>query len=153
MTTVSSGEVIDRRYEGVTPKPKPARLAPIGLAIAILLAGILSVLVLGLVMDWMSRNRTVVFPSPYQAVLLTNGSVYFGKLEGYGGSAPMLRDVFYVVSHIDPTTKQPSNVLVKRGKELHAPDRMYVNPNQIVFVETVGAGSKVSQLIGQTPGS
>jgi hypothetical protein len=38
---------------------------------------------------------------------------------------------------------------VKRGKELHAPDRMYLSPNQIVFVEPVGADSKVAQLIAQ----
>jgi hypothetical protein len=46
--------------------------------------------------------------------------------------------------------KQTSNVLVKRGKELHAPDGMYLNPNSIVFVETVGEGSKVAQLISET---
>jgi len=40
-------------------------------------------------------------------------------------------------------------VLVKRGKELHEPDRMYLNPNQILFVETVGPNSKVAQLIAQ----
>jgi hypothetical protein len=44
-----------------------------------------------------------------------------------------------------------SNVLVKRGKELHDPDRMYINPNQIVFVETVGTNSTVAQHIAQGP--
>jgi len=42
-----------------------------------------------------------------------------------------------------------SNVLVKRGKELHEPDRMYLSPNQIIFVEPVGKDSKVAQLIAQ----
>jgi hypothetical protein len=42
-----------------------------------------------------------------------------------------------------------SNVLVKRGKELHGPDRMYLNPNSIVFVEPVGTDSKVAQLISE----
>jgi len=40
-------------------------------------------------------------------------------------------------------------VLVKRGKELHGPDRMYINADQIVFVEPVGPDSKVAQLINQ----
>jgi hypothetical protein len=31
----------------------------------------------------------VAFTTPYQAVLLTNGSVYFGHLEGYGGRNPV----------------------------------------------------------------
>jgi small nuclear ribonucleoprotein (snRNP)-like protein len=89
------------------------------------------------------------FETPYQAVLLANGSVYFGHLSGYGGHAPVLTDVFYIVSQTDPNTKAVSNVLVKRGKELHEPDRMYLSPNQIIFVEPVGKDSKVAQLIAQ----
>jgi hypothetical protein len=81
--------------------------------------------------------------------LLVNGSVYFGKLEGYGGRHPVLTQVYYVVSQTSPDTKQVNNVLVKRGKELHEPDRMYLNPSQILFVEPVGLNSKVAQLIAQ----
>ena len=83
-------------------------------------------------------------------MLLTNGSVYFGKLENYGTKQPLLRDVYYVQTSVNQETKQATNVLVKRGKELHAPDRMYLSPNQIVFVEPVGAESKVAQLIAES---
>jgi hypothetical protein len=96
------------------------------------------------------RNRNVEFPTPYQAVLLSNGSVYFGKLAGYGGPHPVLTEVYYIVSQTNPETKQVSNILVKRGKELHQPDRMYLSPNQILFVEPVGPGSKVAELIQQS---
>jgi hypothetical protein len=89
------------------------------------------------------------FATPYQAVLLTNGSVYFGHLQGYGTPLPVLTDVYYIVTQNNPQTKQTNNVLVKRGKELHEPDRMYLNPGQILFVEPVGANSKVAQLIAQ----
>ncbi|HMD31981.1 MAG TPA: hypothetical protein VKG84_08725 [Candidatus Acidoferrales bacterium] len=95
------------------------------------------------------NQATVEFPTPYQAVLLTNGSAYFGQLQGYGGPHPVLRDVYYIVSQTNPQTKEVTPVLVKRGKELHEPDRMYLNPSQILFVETVGANSKVAQLIEQ----
>ena len=91
----------------------------------------------------------VAFTTPYQAVLLTNGSAYFGKLDGYGTSRPVLSEVYYIVTQNNPETKQSSNVLVKRGKELHEPDRMYLNPNQILCVEPVGTNSKVAQLIAQ----
>ena len=64
---------------------------------------------------------------------------------------PVLSDVFYVVSQTDPETKQVKSSLVKRGKEMHEPDRMYLNPSKIVFVETVGTNSKVAQLIAQAP--
>jgi hypothetical protein len=91
----------------------------------------------------------VKFTTPYQAVLLTNGSAYFGKLEGYGSPHPVLTEVYYIVTQTNPDTKQNNNVLVKRGKELHEPDRMYLNPQQILCVEPVGPNSKVAQLIAQ----
>ena len=96
------------------------------------------------------KNEAVKFDTPYQAVLLTNGSVYFGKLENYGTKSPLLRDVYYVQTSVNQETKQATNVLVKRGKELHGPDRMYLSANQIVFVEPVGAESKVAQLIAES---
>ena len=95
------------------------------------------------------RASTTNFTTPYQAVLLTNGSVYFGHLQGYGGHNPVLTDVFYIVTQTNPETKQSNNVLVKRGKELHEPDRMYLNPSALLFVEPVGPNSKVAQLIAQ----
>ena len=96
-----------------------------------------------------ARSSDTQFTTSYQAVLLTNGSVYFGHLQGYGGHNPVLTDVYYVVTQTNPETKQSSNVLVKRGKELHEPDRMFLNPQSIVFVEPVGPNSKVAQLIAQ----
>jgi small nuclear ribonucleoprotein (snRNP)-like protein len=115
----------------------------------VMLAGLLSLGLIALGWVWRARSA-VVFPTPYQAVLLSNGSVYYGKLQGYGTSNPYLTNVFYIVSTVNSTTKQTSNTLVKRGKELHGPDRMYLSPTHIVFVETVGTGSKVAQLIAQS---
>jgi hypothetical protein len=95
------------------------------------------------------RDHSVQFSTGYQAVLLSNGSVYFGHLQGYGGGQPVLTEIYYIATQTNPETKQSSNVLVKRGKELHEPDRMYLNPQQILFVEPVGPNSKVAQLIAQ----
>ena len=89
-------------------------------------------------------------PNKYYAVLLNNNSVYFGKLEGLGSEFPVLRDVYYVQSNVNQETKQVNNVLVKRGQEWHGPDRMIISENSIVFVEPVGANSKVAQLIAQS---
>jgi hypothetical protein len=85
----------------------------------------------------------------FYAVLLNGGQVYFGKLDGLGTQYPVLTEVFYVQSRQDPDTKQVSNILVKRGKEWHAPDRMIVNSSQIVLIEPVTPGSRVAQLIAQ----
>lgn len=92
-------------------------------------------------------DTTLQFDTPYQAVLLSNGNVYFGRLRDYGGRFPVLTDVFYIQSSVNAQTKQAVNVLVKRGQELHSPDRMYLNPSQIILVEPVGPNSKVAQLI------
>jgi hypothetical protein len=78
--------------------------------------------------------------------------VYYGKLHGYGTGHAVLTNVFYIVRRVDEKTKAVSNVLVKRGQELHEPDRMYLTPHSIVFVETVGTHSKVAQLISEANG-
>ena len=114
------------------------------------IAGLLVIVAVGTFLFERSHSRDTQFPTPYQAVLLSNGSVYFGKLAGFGGSHPVLSEVYYIVSQTNPETKQTSNVLVKRGKELHQPDRMYLTPNQILFVEPVGPSSKVANLIQES---
>jgi hypothetical protein len=113
------------------------------------LAGIVVIVAAFLFVKDTRSGPPVVFTTPYQAVLLMNGSAYFGKLEGYGTPRPVLNEVYYIVTQTNPETKQSSNVLVKRGKELHEPDRMYLNPAQILCVEPVGPNSKVAQLISQ----
>jgi len=105
------------------------------------------VLATGCTMPAKVEPTAVTFSTPYQAVVLINNSVYHGKLSGWGTPNPILTDVFYILSKTDPDTKKVSNVLIKRGKELHGPDRMYLNPNQIILVEPVGPDSKVAQLI------
>jgi hypothetical protein len=62
----------------------------------------------------------------------------------------VLHDVYYVQSNVDQQTKEVSNVLVKRGKEWHGPDRMIISERSIVFVEPVGPDSKVAQLIAES---
>jgi hypothetical protein len=114
-----------------------------------IIAGILVAVAAALYVRGIVRPPSVRFGTPFQAVLLANGSVYFGHLHRYGTSNPMLTDAYYIVSRQDPQTKQVTNTLVKRGKELHEPDRMFLSSNQIVFVETVGTKSKVAQLIAE----
>jgi hypothetical protein len=95
-------------------------------------------------------SAATIDPNKYYAVLLSNNSVYFGKLEGLGSEYPVLRDVYYVQSNVNQETKAVNNILVKRGQEWHGPDRMILNEKSIVFVEPVGAGSKVADLIAQS---
>ena len=101
---------------------------------------------------FLARNGAAVSDASadYHAVLLSNGSVYFGKLQRLGTSNPVLRDVYYVQSSVDPQTKAVNSVLIKRGKEWHAPDRMILQAGSIVFAEPVSPGSRVAQLIADS---
>lgn len=129
-----------------SPQPAPVR-GGIGTERVIII--VLSLIIVGGALYWWGNHRPVAMTTPYQAVLLSNGSAYFGQLEGLGTPYPVLRNVFYVQSVTDPQTKQVSNILVKRGKEWHAPDRMILNANLIVLVEPVNPSSRVAELISQ----
>ena len=93
------------------------------------------------------------FRTDYQAVLLSNGLVYFGKVNNVNNRFLTLTDVYYVqirTSVAGAPQKQPPNVLIKRGSEWHAPDRMTINMQDIVFIEPVTPNSTVSWLIQES---
>jgi len=85
--------------------------------------------------------------TPYSAVLLDNNQVYFGKLANAGSPFPELTDVYYIQNAVNQETKAVSNVLVRRGNEVHGPDRMFLNAHHIILIEPVGPNSKIAQLI------
>ena len=119
-------------------------LAAVG-AVALVLLLLLAVYVL-----W--QGSRVRLTSNYQAVFLDSGQAYFGKLESLGtpwSPYVVLTEVYYVQSVTNPETKQTNNILVKRGKEWHGPDRMVINTRHLVLVEPVAENSKVAQLIGE----
>jgi hypothetical protein len=93
------------------------------------------------------KDTTPKFTTEYQAVFMDNGQVFFGKLEQAGSDYPLLRDVYYVQSQSNPETKQVTSMLIKRGKEWHSPDVMYLNARHIVVIEPVAPDSRVAQLI------
>lgn len=122
-----------------------------GIGTSTIIIIVLALVIVGGGAWWLLRGSAGApsMTTQYQAVLLSNGSAYFGHLEGLGTPYPVLRDVFYVQSVQNKDTKEVSNILVKRGKEWHAPDRMILNANMIVLVEPVNPSSRVAQLISQ----
>jgi hypothetical protein len=95
----------------------------------------------------LTAHDRIQFNTPYQAVLLDNGQVYYGKLQDAESPYPVLTDVYYIQNKVDPQTKAVSNVLVRRGKEWHAPDRMVLNARHVILIEPVGPNSQVAKLI------
>jgi hypothetical protein len=93
------------------------------------------------------RRQGAEITTPYAAVLLDNNQVYFGKLEHADSEFPELTDVYYIQNQVNQETKEVKNVLIRRGNEVHGPDRMFLNERHIIMIEPVGPNSKVAQLI------
>lgn len=137
---------MDVPEEGQARTAKTVAAAPRRSSRLIIAAVIVSIALLA--HAWIvTHQHAVKFDQTYQAVLLTNNNVYFGRLEGYGTDNPVLTEVYYVQTTVDPNTKQQTNILTKRGQEWHQPDKMYIDPRQIMIVEPVGPGSRVAELI------
>lgn len=94
----------------------------------------------------------------YQAVFLTNGQVYFGKLSTSGGYYT-LKDVYYLQTTAkatdsqnpqETTTSSDTNSvqLIKLGSEVHGPqDKMTIERSQVLFFEDLKSDGKVAQSI------
>ncbi|MDQ6858183.1 MAG: hypothetical protein M3Z65_04215 [Chloroflexota bacterium] len=88
----------------------------------------------------------------YQAVFLSNGSTYFGKLQPQGENWFLLSDVFYLSS-----TDQGGAQLIKRGSESQGPkEPMIIPTQQILFIENLREDGDVATAIkkfkaGQLP--
>lgn len=99
----------------------------------------------------MQREHAPETGTTYEAVALTNGQLFFGRLDTAddAGNYLDLRDVFYLQTRQNPETKAVANVLVKRGGEAHQPDRMIISRQQVLLIEPVKAESQIGQLIAQ----
>jgi len=75
----------------------------------------------------------------YQAVFLTNGSTYFGKLQQQGDDWFVLTDVFYLTVSEDSAPQ-----LIKRGSEPQGPREPMIIPQaQILFIENLRDDSEI----------
>jgi len=120
--------------------------------------GVVVLLALG-VIGWWAYNT---FSSPdgikksqYQAVFLTNGQVYFGKVSNVKSDYVDLSDIYYlqVQQSVQPTDNKAATdntqvSLAKLGSELHGPeDQMKISRDQILFWENLKDNGKVVEAI------
>lgn len=81
----------------------------------------------------------VIDSNAYQAVFLTNGSSYFGKVREQGEDWFLLTDVFYLSS-----SEQSGTQLIKRGSEPQGPrEPMIVPKQQVLFIENLRDDSEI----------
>jgi flagellar basal body-associated protein FliL len=145
------------------PQKSSSKTAWIVLVIVVVVLVVLGVLFRG---KLMGKGNNVMMPadygtpSGYQAVFLTNGQVYFGKLYQPDSDYPVLTDIYYLQVVTPPlqgnqqagqatsSTQQPQISLVKLGNELHGPvDEMHIARSQILFYEDMKTDSQVYKAI------
>lgn len=126
-----------------------------------LVGGIAALLMVG-VIGWLvyqSGMPATIDRSKYQAVFLSNGQVYFGKLQTLSGGYFKLTDIFYLQAQNKDASKNPQDAaaaqaqdvqLIKLGSEVHGPDdEMVIDKDQILFFENLKKDGKVSDSIKQ----
>ena len=144
------------------PRPSGASALPwVILAVVLLVFVIAGVLFRDKLFPGKSDTATTeqAASSGYQAVFLSNGQVYFGKLSGMTASYATLEDIYYLQVTTPPAADgsqlnqqqaaaQQQLSLVKLGQELHGPvDEMKINRDQILFYEDMKDDGKVMQAI------
>ncbi|MDO9231132.1 MAG: hypothetical protein Q7U36_01475 [bacterium] len=125
----------------------------------IILVIIVAIAVAGFVFFGKNKNTSSIIDSgKYQAVFLTNGQTYFGKVSNEKSAYVSLSDVYYLVLKRPLQNQQqegeqpqeqpkPEYSLIKLGKEMHGPISMSINKDQILFIENLADDSKVVSTI------
>lgn len=123
------------------------------LAVALLLA-------LGGWTMWNQSSSALIDGGKYQAIFLTNGQVYFGKLDRVGSDYYKLEKIFYLQA-TEQTGGNPQEAseeatpsndvqLIKLGTEVHGPtDEMVIGREQVLFYENLKEEGSVVKSINQ----
>lgn len=159
----ASGAGASRQVEGRSPvyieaSPKLPKWLSVTVA-AILVIALISALGWA-ISSHLKNSNTGIDSSKHQAVFLSTGQVYFGKLEPMNNNYMKLTDVFYIQSGGSATAdtssgESPEDVdssasmqLIKLGEEVHAPeDQIVVNKEHVLFYENIRPEGRVSKLI------
>ncbi len=97
--------------------------------------------------------------SEWQAVVLSDGQVYFGHLTNHNRSFYLLTNIYYLKygnalqqsGGADTASPEQKLNLIKLGGELHGPeDMMYIAKDKIVFIENLKDSSLVVKAIHKT---
>jgi hypothetical protein len=134
---------------------KPSLASKI-LVVLLIVVSVLVILAMGMRVLSAATSGGAVKGKQYQALFLTNGQVYFGKLSKVDDGYVKLTDIYYlqVQQQVQPKPNQPADQqqpqisLAKLGGELHGPeDIMYVSRQQVLFWENLKDDGKVVKAI------
>lgn len=149
------------REEAKYEEPNRSTLRPRlkGILIVLLVVALISGILFGVWSMYQKKSTFVVYDvtaSPYYAVFLTNGQVYFGKPVSKSRSEFILSDVYYLQASANSTqinagqSSEQRFALVKLGQEVHGPtDRLFINTQNVLFYEQLSKDSKVVASINE----
>lgn len=119
-----------------------------------IIAGIVALVVLAAAAGYYFVLRPGLMVSQgYQAVFLTNGQVYFGKLQSINGTYVKMSNVYYIqgkATGSDPQATANANAveLIKLTSAVHGPkDEIVFNNNQISFFENLDDNGQAAKLM------
>ena len=80
----------------------------------------------------------------FQAVILSNDKVYFGRISDASDTFFELDDAFFLRETQDSEDAEPVRALLPVNRELHAPEnRMLIRKDEVVLVENLASDSPV----------
>jgi hypothetical protein len=84
----------------------------------------------------------------WKAVFLNNAEIYFGTIKKQTNNQLVLENIYYITKTAADKSVQPNFSLVKLGNEIFGPeDRMYINMQNVLYVEDLQKNSQVIQAI------
>ena len=150
--TAARPQQADRPNKTTSKSSAGKNIAVIALVIVVIM------LTIGLAWTYLKQEESSslvgVDGSKNQALFLTNGQVYFGKLSQADADTVKMSNIFYlqVQQDVQPKPKDTEETaetqLIKLGNELHGPeDEMFVDRDQVLFWENLKKDGKVSEAI------
>ncbi len=162
---ISGGTSSTSAGGGKAPKSTSWKASPTWLRVVwvVLLFAITALLVAIAFLVYFGGNKEDAYINhdQEQAVFLTNGQVYFGRVKAINSDNIDLRGIYYlnVNQQVQPNqqgsnssnnTNSQSVSLVKLGCELHGPvDQMVISRSQVTFWENLKSDGQVSKAIAQ----
>lgn len=164
-TQSQSAAPVKPSFEGEEPKMIATNKQPNskGSKKTVVIAVVAAIVLVALLILGMTIGRTMmsaegsIQQNKFQAIFLTNGQVYFGKLSGVENNYVKVTQIYYlqVQQGVQPEDKKDGSTnsdaqvsLTKLGSELHGPeDAMYIAKDQILFWENLSDNSKVTEAI------
>ncbi|MDB5184946.1 MAG: hypothetical protein JWN38_754 [Candidatus Saccharibacteria bacterium] len=132
---------------------KLGRIAAVVSAVVVAILLILVIFVVATKTGTESDNgeQKLVDTSKLQAVFLSTGQVYFGKVTELNSKYFVVNNIYYLQTSSTGTTATNANTsvsLVKLGCELHSPyDKMVINRSQVTFWENLQDTGQVAKAV------